>query len=191
MACEGAKKGKVSFIDKGTAKEIAIPIAPFFVSCSPTSTCGVSGIRQINYSCSNPIAPNGVYSFSSFKNESVFFKAVASSGTYDGNQYDFWGSCPDGQREIRNSFSRGSGAITIISNVFTSGGNSGLIIKDANNNILLTIPVSECNYQISCGDECPEGFCKCIIPEYPGYCCLDCTAIAASIREITNSLRGK
>lgn len=44
-------------------------------------------------------------------------------------------------------------------------------------------------YKVSCDDECPEGFCKCVIPEYPGYCCLDCTATAASIRSIINDLR--
>ncbi|MEH2331569.1 hypothetical protein [Nostoc sp.] len=46
-------------------------------------------------------------------------------------------------------------------------------------------------YNVSCGNECPEGFCKCIIPEYPGYCCLDCSATATQIREITNDLRAK
>ena len=46
-------------------------------------------------------------------------------------------------------------------------------------------------FTVACGDDCPEGFCKCIIPEYPGYCCLDCSATAASIHAITNQLRGK
>lgn len=55
-----------------------------------------------------------------------------------------------------------------------------------------TLGVPNCNsYKVSCDDECPEGFCKCIIPEYPGYCCLDCAATAASIRAITNELRAK
>ncbi|WP_218964710.1 hypothetical protein [Nostoc linckia] len=45
------------------------------------------------------------------------------------------------------------------------------------------------NYKVSCGDECPEGFCKCPSPEYPGYCCLDCTATAASIHAITDDLK--
>lgn len=47
------------------------------------------------------------------------------------------------------------------------------------------------NYKVSCGDGCPEGFCKCPSPEYPGYCCLDCSAIAGSIHAITNELRGR
>ncbi|MBC6436215.1 hypothetical protein FM036_45630 [Nostoc sp. HG1] len=45
-------------------------------------------------------------------------------------------------------------------------------------------------FSVSCGD-CPEGFCRCVIPEYPGYCCLDCNATAAKIRTITNELRSK
>lgn len=46
-------------------------------------------------------------------------------------------------------------------------------------------------YTVICGDECPEGSCKCITPGYPGYCCLDCGSAAASIRAITNSLGRK
>ncbi|MEH2169333.1 MAG: hypothetical protein V7K41_22280 [Nostoc sp.] len=52
---------------------------------------------------------------------------------------------------------------------------------------------SECpiKYTVACGDDCPEGFCKCEISEYPGYCCLNCNATARSIRDITNNLRVK
>ncbi|MEH2322052.1 MAG: hypothetical protein V7K32_00315 [Nostoc sp.] len=46
-------------------------------------------------------------------------------------------------------------------------------------------------YQVACGVACPEGFCKCEIPEYPGYCCLDCAFTAASIHAITNELKYK
>jgi hypothetical protein len=46
-------------------------------------------------------------------------------------------------------------------------------------------------YKVSCDDECPEGFCRCEIPEYPGYCCLDCAATSGNIRAITNDLRAK
>lgn len=40
-------------------------------------------------------------------------------------------------------------------------------------------------------DDCPPGTCKCHSESYPGYCCLDCSATAASIRSITNELRRK
>lgn len=67
-----------------------------------------------------------------------------------------------------------------------------IAIFDKNNNKIF-LDSGECpiNFVVTCDDDCPEGFCKCIIPEYPGYCCLDCNATAASIRAITNDLRGK
>ncbi|MHC5729980.1 MAG: hypothetical protein ACYTXY_38870, partial [Nostoc sp.] len=74
---------------------------------------------------------------------------------------------------------------SIITNLFTPSNNSGLIIKDASNNILLNVAVSECNYQISCGDECPEGYCKIDCETYPGYCCLN----EAEIKSLSNQLR--
>ncbi|MEH2437369.1 MAG: hypothetical protein V7K25_24565 [Nostoc sp.] len=46
-------------------------------------------------------------------------------------------------------------------------------------------------FKVACGTSCPDGYCKCEIPEYPGYCCLDCAATATSIRLITNELRSK
>ena len=47
-------------------------------------------------------------------------------------------------------------------------------------------------YKVDCiRERCPEGYCECKIDNYPGYCCLDCAATAASIRAITNDLKGK
>lgn len=67
-------------------------------------------------------------------------------------------------------------------------------ILSASNNqgqTITRIYLTEPKFIVSCDDDCPEGFCKCIIPEYPGYCCLDCGSAAASIRSITNELRAK
>lgn len=66
-----------------------------------------------------------------------------------------------------------------------------LTVVDSLGRIIVKKYSTEPTYTVACGDECPEGFCKCIIPEYPGYCCLDCNSAAASIRSITNSLRGR
>lgn len=192
MACEGKKKGKVFFVDKGSKQEVDVPIAPFSVTCSAVGTCGKSGIRTITYDASNPSAPhNNSFSFPSFENEVVFFKAVPSPGTYDGNQYDFWGTCPGGEREIHNSFSRGSGAISISNNTFVVDGEAGLIIRDSLNKILFKILVLECNYSISCDKNCPDVFCECPVSGYPGYCCLDCKSTAGQIHSITEDLRGR
>lgn len=59
------------------------------------------------------------------------------------------------------------------------------------NNLVDTIECPDGGYKVTCGDDCPEGFCKCVTSEYPGYCCLDCNATAAQIRAITNDLRGQ
>ncbi|MEH1906649.1 hypothetical protein [Nostoc sp.] len=66
-----------------------------------------------------------------------------------------------------------------------------LLIEDSSG-AARNVEVPNCNsYKVSCGDDCPEGFCKCHSDSYPGYCCLDCLATAASIRSITNELRSK
>ncbi|HYX19070.1 MAG TPA: hypothetical protein VE944_32910 [Nostoc sp.] len=105
-------------------------------------------------------------------------------------------SCQQGQTDIDifngNSLVTNScflaGSLTII----PPNQECTLIVKDVNNLQLFTVS-GKCpvNFTVTCGDGCPEGFCKCVIPEYPGYCCLDCNSTAASIRTITNELRGK
>jgi len=47
------------------------------------------------------------------------------------------------------------------------------------------------NYQVSCDDDCPSGFCKCHSDSYPGYCCNDCNATSASLQNISNQLLKK
>jgi hypothetical protein len=47
------------------------------------------------------------------------------------------------------------------------------------------------DYQVSCDEDCPEGFCKCPSPNYPGYCCLDCASTVSDIRVIARELRSK
>lgn len=83
-----------------------------------------------------------------------------------------------------------------------SGGTLGIGLKGNTDKCTIQIidsvgrifsKIGECpiEYTVSCDDDCPEGFCKCEIAEYPGYCCLDCNSIARSIRDITNDLRAK
>lgn len=33
------------------------------------------------------------------------------------------------------------------------------------------------SYQVVCGDDCPDGYCKIDCPHYPGYCCISCAEI--------------
>ncbi|MEH2146252.1 hypothetical protein [Nostoc sp.] len=64
-------------------------------------------------------------------------------------------------------------------------------VKDSSGHLLFTDSgKAPCDYDVACGN-CPEGFCECPSPGYPGYCCLDCHEVAANIRSITNDLRSK
>ena len=47
------------------------------------------------------------------------------------------------------------------------------------------VDIGDCT---KCIAVCPEGFCKCIIPEYPGYCCLDCKATGDRLKNIANKV---
>ncbi|MBC1242069.1 hypothetical protein [Nostoc sp. 2RC] len=44
-------------------------------------------------------------------------------------------------------------------------------------------------YQVTCGDECPEGSHKCTHKAYPGYCCVPCKEVAQRINNIANKVR--
>ncbi len=69
--------------------------------------------------------------------------------------------------------------------------NRGVIIRDMKGAIIFDDDNIDCNWNVQCDDDCPEGTYKCYSPVYPGYCCLDCASTAAKIRAITNDLRSK
>jgi hypothetical protein len=73
----------------------------------------------------------------------------------------------------------------------SSNKNTGVIIRDARGLIIFDDDNIDCNWDVQCDDDCPEGTYKCPSPFYPGYCCLDCASTSASIRAITNDLRSK
>lgn len=41
-----------------------------------------------------------------------------------------------------------------------------------------------CEYDVTCGQECPPGTVKCSSTDYPGYCCLPCEPTKQAIRAI-------
>ena len=45
-------------------------------------------------------------------------------------------------------------------------------------------------YKVACGN-CPDGYCECPSQGYPGYCCLDCDAVARQLHSITQKLKAK
>ena len=81
-------------------------------------------------------------------------------------------------------------SITLVSgNNPTQPTQKGIIIKDKTGAVIYDDDAADCNVNVQCDDDCPTGTYKCSSPIYPGYCCLDCNATAASIRAITNDLR--
>ncbi|OUL28782.1 hypothetical protein [Nostoc sp. 106C] len=189
MFCQNAKKGKITVKANNTTQEIEITTIPFNISCSANGVCGQSGTRTITYYGANPSTNcinNTGESFSSFRDETLFFKAIPqASGTYDGNRYELWGKCPDGsERQISSIVSFNCGAITITSNTFTANLQSGLIVTDSLGNVLYSINVDKCDFSVSCDDDCPNGYCKIDCPSYPGYCCIN----EAKIKSLTNQL---
>ena len=91
------------------------------------------------------------------------------------------------------SYGFASASITKIEPISTTDqpAQKGVIIKDRNGMVIYEDDTADCSVNVVCDDDCPEGTCKCPSPIYPGYCCLDCSATASSIRAITSELRAK
>lgn len=43
-------------------------------------------------------------------------------------------------------------------------------------------------YEVSCGNECPEGSHKCTHKKYPGYCCIPCKETGDRLKNIANKV---
>lgn len=69
-----------------------------------------------------------------------------------------------------------------------AGSNCKITIVDAANHTFKDIGLSPVNYTVACGDDCPDGYCKCHTTKYPGYCCLDCKKVANQINNLTQRL---
>lgn len=63
-------------------------------------------------------------------------------------------------------------------------------VTGSGNNFRDAIECPNGNYEVSCDDDCPEGYMKCTCPEYPGYCCISCSEIKGGIANATAQLRG-
>ncbi|AFY34875.1 hypothetical protein [Calothrix sp. PCC 7507] len=189
MYCEGKTKGKVIFTENGVTKQIIVPTAPFSISFQPAGNCGISGTRSVIYTAEN-LSGTRSTSINSFKNETLFFKAVAQEGAFNGFRHDLYGNCAGTERLIEASFSVFSGAISIVSNTFSPNADStGLIVTDENGNFLFTIPLKETDYQVSCDDDCPPGHHKCKHDKYPGYCCVNCKDRGNKINTLISKIK--
>ncbi|MBW4689596.1 MAG: hypothetical protein KME40_32020 [Komarekiella atlantica HA4396-MV6] len=190
MHCEGKQKGKVSLIDKGITKVIEINNPPFSVTCTPVDARGRSGNLTYSYSGANPVSQcqNQTREIALYENETLEFRAVPDSTGYDGNRYQSWAVSPTGERLLNDAFSIGCGVITLSSTKFTPSGDNGLVVKDSNGNNLYVVAVSECNYKVSCNEDCPLGQIKCTHNKYPGYCCIPCKSTADKINNLARGI---
>ncbi|MEH2371947.1 hypothetical protein [Nostoc sp.] len=87
-----------------------------------------------------------------------------------------------------------SGQITIDNNIHCPvaalGDKCQIIISNGGQQLFQAKGKCPVSFTVSCGN-CPEGQCECHSDSYPGYCCLDCGAVASNIRTITNELKEK
>lgn len=71
---------------------------------------------------------------------------------------------------------------------FSSGEGTTCRILVNNGALLNDLILCPGDYQVGCGDDCPPGTCKCPTDSYPGYCCLDCKAVAARLNNMSERL---
>ncbi len=67
-------------------------------------------------------------------------------------------------------------------------GGKQLKVKNSQGTEIFKADVKDCNYTVACGDNCPEGFCKCPKNSYPGYCCLSCASTANAILNLASKV---
>ncbi|MFN6499784.1 MAG: hypothetical protein RMX65_022715 [Nostoc sp. DedQUE01] len=60
--------------------------------------------------------------------------------------------------------------------------NTGAVIFDDN-----TI---DCDWDVKCNQDCPEGSHKCTHNKFPGYCCVSCQEVGDRLKNIASQLRG-
>lgn len=66
--------------------------------------------------------------------------------------------------------------------------NCVITISDSKGNTYKDNALCEKSFTVSCGDECPEGYCKCASTNYPGYCCLPCSEVKSGLLAIARNI---
>lgn len=177
--CNNFDKAIVTFKIGDKTERVKSLNPPITISCGiDTHPCGKKGTWHIDF-----VNPNGTdsyrdhgttgFPFEGYETETFFFVGSPEPDSFDGNKYDFYARCQNTERVITYNFSMYSGLPTITAARFTPLPNNTqvLTIKDKDNQIVYLGAVDSCNYQVSCGDECPVGQIKIPTIEYPGYKC--------------------
>lgn len=189
--CNGEKKATVAYTSKaGISTKFFTNNVPIDVDCNDESRTGQFIFTLKDYGYAGNCQSSGILYTDDIIGDSYQVFSTTNPGPYV--------NCPwyevnffIGENKINSFLKSFRYSITQSPNPSYSVGGKFLKIKDASGRVIFKAEVKNCSQQITCGDECPEGFCKCSSPGYPGYCCLDCAATAANIRTITNDLRLK
>ncbi|MBW4677840.1 MAG: hypothetical protein KME52_28745 [Desmonostoc geniculatum HA4340-LM1] len=79
--------------------------------------------------------------------------------------------------------------VTLEANPNYNNGKRELVVTGTSGREYLRVEVSDCNYIVTCDDNCPPGHIKCECDSYPGYCCIPCSEIRSEISSATATLR--
>jgi len=174
---------KWSWDNGKTFKQYISQVVPVVVHTAPTPIEGIGTIGTWTLDIYDNITTSYIFSYSGDATDSPIFNNRTITSAKDGRVLS---SDPNNHagpvraRSIKFTAEPIGGYKIIISTV--SGGKLYEDKKAGN---------APPNFTVACGKNCPEGSHKCTHNKYPGYCCLDCSATAASIRAITNELRAK
>ncbi len=191
LYCEGKTKAIIKYV-ASSGQEIKHEFlqVPIEIDCADVPRTGrfIYTVRASGYNFGT-CTPIGDRAFGlTVVADSYAISSAPPLGGYETcifNDYNFYIAT-----EKVNTFLGTSDAIiTSIANPNYSPGGKYLTIKFQGSEIFKT-QVKNCDYSVTCDDECPEGYLKCVIPEYPGYCCIPCDDIKSGIIGITAILKG-
>ncbi|MDZ8089024.1 MAG: hypothetical protein RMY16_26260 [Nostoc sp. DedQUE12b] len=63
-----------------------------------------------------------------------------------------------------------------------------LSVTDAIGRVVTRKYSTKPTYTVTCDDDCPEGFHKCIHNKYPGYCCIPCKETGDRLKNMANKV---
>ncbi|WP_414579595.1 hypothetical protein [Anabaena sp. CCY 9402-a] len=192
LQCSGASKAKVSYKNEnGVDSVFETTNVPITVECEVIPRTGryIYTVFFTGYFAGSCNAGNGEYG-GEFTADSYTTGTDTPFPTYENCpafKYEFF---IDGTKtsQIKVTPDR---SISQRNNPNYSEGGKYLTIKNAQGVQIFKKQVKDCNYKISCGDDCPDGQIKCTHNKYPGYCCIPCQSTASKINNLASKTRAK
>ena len=187
--CQNAKKATVNYSFNNINKTIRIEASPIDITTSSS---------QNNSSKCWRFSGQGRYNDFFYD----FFACGINPSWHDNG--DFLQPYIDGGFPFGSIFGvrYGSGSVTAVTND-TDRKNSvklgdcsacnanicTIVISNNGNTIFTDKGECPCNFNVACGDDCPDGSIRCDCDSYPGYCCIPCDEVKGGIANITAMLR--